>query len=83
MTTFEIPTRLVGYARVSSDAQDVANSIQTQSTRISDFANQPNARLSYIYKDEARTGTVDDRPGFLQMIADSVERSQNLSTASS
>ena len=71
MTTFEIPTSLVGYARVSSDAQDVANSIQTQSTRIFDFANQPNARLSCIYKDEARTGTVDDRPGFLQMIADS------------
>ena len=70
MTTPEKPFRVVCYARVSSEAQDVANSIKSQLTRGNDFATQIGGLIVGTYTDEARSGTVDDRPGFLQMISD-------------
>ena len=69
MTESQKPLRVVGYFRVSSDAQDVDSSIATQSSRFREFAKQQGYRVIATFQDEAKSGTVDDRPGFLDMIA--------------
>ena len=74
MTTLRPGTRVVGYFRVSSDAQDVANSIQTQSRRFYEFVKQHQLEAVGIFKDEAKTGMVDDRPGFLDMVSASRQK---------
>lgn len=58
------------YARYSSDNQR-EESITAQVRAIKEFAKKENYYIVDIYKDEATTGTNDDRKNFLKMIEDS------------
>ena len=62
------------YARVSSEKQDVDISILTQVNRAKAYIKDKGYVLAKIYKDEAITGTVDDRGEFLDMIADARQK---------
>ena len=64
------PTRGVIYARVSSDAQDVNNSIEAQIAECQEFAKRHNITIIKIYIEEAETGLVSSRPKFQEMIHD-------------
>ncbi len=66
--------RAVIYARVSSENQDVDMSILTQINRAKAYIKECGYLLVGTYKDEARTGTVDDRDGFLDMISDARQK---------
>ena len=66
------PVIAVIYARVSSDAQDVNNSIEAQIAECQAFADQNNMIVIRTYIDEAETGRYDRRPHFQDMIADTV-----------
>lgn len=58
------------YARYSSENQR-EESIEAQIRAIKDYAKKNNIEIIKIYYDEAKSGTTDDRPQFLQMIKDS------------
>ena len=62
--------RIVTYARVSSDAQNVTNSIDTQMSRMEDSINRAGATHVAHYQDEAKSGKYDDRSSFQRMITD-------------
>ena len=66
----EDPIRVVIYARVSSDAQDIINSIEAQIAECEQFARNNNMVVVTIYIDEAESGRSDNRPQFQQMVAD-------------
>ena len=68
------PVIAVIYARVSSDAQDVNNSIQAQIAECQAFADQNNMIVIRTYIDEAETGRSDRRPHFQDMIADTTDK---------
>lgn len=59
----------MAYARFSSDNQR-EESITAQLRAIREYAARNGIQVIREYIDEARSGTTDDRPGFLQMIAD-------------
>lgn len=59
----------VAYARFSSDNQR-AESVDAQLYDIDCWAAANRAQILAVYKDEAETGTNDDRDDFLRMIAD-------------
>lgn len=58
------------YARYSSDSQR-EESIDAQIRAITDYAEKNNIQIVKAYTDEARSATMDNRPGFLQMVRDS------------
>ena len=60
--------RVLHYMRVSDEAQDVENSISAQSDCLNEFSNRHKQVVLKKYKDEAITGKIDRRPGFLHMI---------------
>ena len=64
------PIRVVIYARVSSDAQDIINSITAQIAECEQFARNNNMVVVAIYIEEAESGRSDNRPQFQQMVAD-------------
>ena len=64
------PIPVAIYVRVSSDRQDVANSIAAQIDEITRYAKAHNMVVVEIYKDEAMSGKVTARPGFQKMIVD-------------
>lgn len=64
---------VVAYCRFSSDNQR-SESIDAQVRAIKEYCIKNNYNLINIYKDEALTGTSDDRPAFLSMIEDSAEK---------
>ena len=64
------PIPVAAYVRVSSDSQDVQNSIQAQVLEITRYAKANNMVIVKIYTDEAFTGTISSRPGFQSLIAD-------------
>ncbi|PKM96365.1 MAG: recombinase family protein [Firmicutes bacterium HGW-Firmicutes-1] len=64
--------RAVIYARFSSDNQR-EESIEAQLRAIKDYANKNNLIVVNEYIDKAKSATTDNRPQFLQMIADSKE----------
>ncbi|MGB9661252.1 MAG: recombinase family protein [Moorellaceae bacterium] len=59
----------IAYARFSSDSQR-EESITAQLRAIREYALKNDIQIVREYTDEARSATTDDRPGFLQMIAD-------------
>ena len=63
------PTPVALYARVSSERQDVDNSISAQLRALRDFA-EGNGRLAVCeYVDEAMSGRIASRPKFREMLA--------------
>ena len=65
------PVIAVIYARVSSDAQDVNNSIEAQIAECQEFAKCHNITVIKIYVDEAESGLISSRPKFQGMMHDS------------
>ena len=70
----EHPKRGVIYARVSSDSQDVNNSIEAQIAECQDFAKRNNTTVVKTYIDEAESGLVSSRPQFQQMMHDATAK---------
>ena len=68
------PLRGAIYARVSSDRQDVNNSIEAQIAECQEFAKRNNIVVVKIYTDEAESGLISDRPQFQQMVYDAVTK---------
>ena len=68
------PVRAAIYARVSSDAQDVNNSIESQLSECKRYADRNHMVVTATYIDEAESGTSDNRPQFQQMVADGTAR---------
>ena len=62
----------VAYCRYSSDNQR-SESIEAQIRAIKEFCKKEGYVLIKEYIDEAKSGTSDNRPEFLQMIADSAK----------
>ena len=58
------------YVRVSSDRQDIHNSIEAQIDECMRYASAHNMIVVKIYKDEAASGRISSRPGFQEMIGD-------------
>ena len=61
---------VVVYARFSSQNQN-EQSIEGQLKYCEEYAQRNNMNIIHIYKDEARSGTKDDRDDFQKMIKDS------------
>ena len=64
------PKRGAIYARVSSDSQDVNNSIEAQIAECEEFAKRHNIVIVKIYIDEVETGLVSSRAQFQEMMGD-------------
>ena len=64
------PIPVVIYVRVSSNVQDIKNSIEAQIEECLRYARANNMIVLAIYRDEAFTGTISSRPGFQSLIAD-------------
>ena len=61
-----IPVAL--YARVSSDRQDVENSVAAQLRALRDYAEKNGYLVVHEFVDEAESGKVADRPQFQKML---------------
>ena len=61
--------RVVPYARVSSDAQDVDLSISTQLKALRDYAKKYEHEIVIEFVDEAESGRTSARPAFKSMLA--------------
>lgn len=59
----------IAYYRFSSNAQD-AISIERQREAVQEYAQERGLTIVKEYKDEARSGTDSDRPGFQHMLAE-------------
>ena len=70
----EHPKRGVIYARVSSDSQDVNNSIEAQIAECQDFAKRNNITIVKLYIDEAESGLISSRPQFQDMMHDATAK---------
>ena len=64
---------VVAYMRYSSENQRDGYSIEAQKAAIEAFCQQNGYNIVHFYKDEAKTGTLDSREEFQQMIADAAE----------
>ena len=64
------PIRAVIYVRVSSDGQDVNNSIQKQNEECQKYALEHGMIILAMYIEETATGRSDNRAKFQQMMAD-------------
>ena len=64
------PVRVAIYARVSSDGQDINNSVQKQIDECKKYAQEHNMVVVAIYVDEAISGRSDNRPQFQKMVSD-------------
>lgn len=58
------------YVRYSSEGQRDGYSIEAQLNAIKNYCEREGYTLSFTYADEARSGTIDDRAEFQQMITD-------------
>ena len=58
------PIRVAIYARVSSDGQDINNSVQKQIEECEKYAKENNMVVVATYVDEAISGRSDNRPQF-------------------
>lgn len=63
------PRTASGYCRYSSDRQH-ESSIEAQELAIREWAARNDVKILRMYYDRALSGTTDNRPAFLQMIAD-------------
>ena len=68
------PVRAVIYVRVSSDAQDVQNSIEAQIAECRQYAERHNISVVAVFADEAESGRTDNRPRFQEMISDATAK---------
>ena len=66
------PMRVAIYVRVSSDSQDINNSVEAQIAECEAFAKRYNFIVIKIYVDEAETGLVSSRPQFQEMVYDAL-----------
>ena len=64
------PIPVAIYCRVSSDRQDIQNSISGQSDECIRYAKAHHMVVVATYTDEAASGRISSRPGFQQMISD-------------
>ena len=60
--------------RVSSDSQDVNNSVEAQIAECEAFAKSYNIIVIRIYIDEAESGLISNRPEFQQMVYDALSK---------
>ena len=67
------PIPVAIYVRVSSDRQDIHNSIEAQIDECTRYASAHNMIVVKIYKDEAASGRISSRPGFQEMIGDATD----------
>ena len=67
---WEEPVRAAIYVRVSSDSQDVNNSVEAQLAECRRYAQDHSMAVVKTYVDEAESGRTGDRPRFQQMMAD-------------
>ena len=74
------PIPVAIYARVSSDRQDVHNSIEAQIDECTRYAKANNMVIVAIYTDEAASGRISSRPGFQEMVADGTSRDAKFRT---
>ena len=70
----EDPIPVAIYARVSSDGQDINNSVQKQIAECEKYAKAHNMVVVAIYVDEAMTGKTDRRPKFQEMVSDTAAK---------
>ena len=63
------PKKVVIYARVSSDRQDVDLSISAQLRALREYANRNNLTIVREFVDEAESGRTSARPAFREMIS--------------
>lgn len=56
------------YARVSSEAQDVENSVDAQITQCREWAGRYGYFVVKVFTDRARSGRADNRPDFQEMV---------------
>ena len=66
------PLRVAIYVRVSSDSQDINNSVEAQIAECEAFAKRYNFIVIKIYIDEAETGLASKRPQFQEMVYDTL-----------
>lgn len=64
---------VVAYMRYSSENQRDGYSIEAQKAAIEAFCQQNGYNIVHFYKDEAKTGTLDNREEFQQMISDAAD----------
>ena len=74
------PIPVAIYARVSSDRQDIHNSIEAQIEECKRYANAHNMVVVEIYRDEAASGTISARPGFQGLMGDATGKDARFST---
>ena len=74
------PIPIAIYARVSSDRQDIHNSIEAQIDECTRYAKAHNMVIVAIYTDEAASGRISSRPGFQQMVSDGTNRDAKFHT---
>ena len=72
--TADEPQRAAIYVRVSSDSQDVNNSVEAQIAECEAFAKRYNIIIIRIYIDEAESGLISNRPEFQQMVYDALSK---------
>ena len=70
------PIRAAIYARVSSDAQDVTNSIEAQISECELFARNNNMVVVATFIDEAESGRSDNRQQFQSMVTEAVGKAK-------
>ena len=70
----EDPILVAIYARVSSDAQDVNNSIEAQVAECEQFARTNNMVVVVTFIDEAESGRSDNRPQFQKMVSEATSK---------
>ena len=80
LTTTEVPTYAAIYARVSSDAQDVNNSIKAQVAECTRYAKDNNIVVVETFIDEAESGLKSSRPQFQRMLEIATSNQKNFST---
>ena len=74
------PIPVAIYARVSSDRQDIHNSIAAQIDECTRYAKEHNMVIVAVYTDEAASGTISARPGFQDMVGDATGKGAKFST---
>lgn len=66
--------KAVIYARVSTNYQDIENSIQAQVKACKDYADKEEYSVEEMYIDKAESGRTSKRPEFLRMISDAKKK---------
>ena len=68
------PLRIAIYVRVSSDSQDINNSVEGQIAECEAFAKRYSFIVIKIYVDEAESGLASNRPQFQEIVYDALSK---------